>query len=120
MPEIKNIPGYEGIYAATSDGKIMRIKRGSGTQTGRVLKPNRNKNGYLYYKLSLNAKVRGFTAQGLIAAAFHGQRPEGMDVMHMNADKHDNRPENLKYGTRSENHLHAIETGHHRHSKKNA
>ena len=121
--ELREIPGYEGVYAARSDGAIVRLIRSSGTQAGRVLKGTQNKRtGYIYYFLSVNAKVRAFSGQTLVAAAFHGPRPAGMDVMHMNADKHDNRANNLKYGTRSENQLHAVQTGHHQSctSRKNA
>ena len=118
--ELREIPGYEGIYAAREDGAIIRQRRGSGTQEGRILKPNPNPNGYLYYALSKHSKVKAFTGHGLVAMAFHGPRPEGHDVMHINANKHDNRAANLKYGTRSENQLHAIETGHHMSCKKHA
>lgn len=111
--ELRQIPGYEGLYAAREDGAIVRLKGASGTQPGRVLKPVPNRNGYLYYHLSQHAQVKCFTAQSLVAAAFIGPRPDGHDVMHMNAVKHDNRPSNLQYGTRSENQLHAVETGHH-------
>ena len=39
----------------------------------------------------------------LIAAAFHGPKPCGLVVMHMNHIPWDNRPENLRYGTVGEN-----------------
>lgn len=40
----------------------------------------------------------------LICEAFHGPCPEGMtDVMHMDEDPANNRPENLRWGTRKEN-----------------
>lgn len=39
----------------------------------------------------------------LVARAFHGPKPIGMEVLHLNHDPADNRPQNLVYGTRSEN-----------------
>lgn len=39
----------------------------------------------------------------LIARAFLGNRPKGYDVDHINGNKTDNRPSNLRYVTRSEN-----------------
>ena len=35
--------------------------------------------------------------------AFVGEPPEGMEVRHLNGDPTDNRLENLKYGSRTEN-----------------
>lgn len=39
----------------------------------------------------------------LIAHAFLGPRPEGADVDHINGNPSDNRPENLRYMTHSDN-----------------
>jgi len=43
------------------------------------------------------------TVHSLICEAFHGQRPRGMEVRHLNGNRRDNRSENLSWGTRSEN-----------------
>jgi hypothetical protein len=40
----------------------------------------------------------------LVCEAFHGPAPSKKSVvMHLNEDAHDNRPENLKWGTQKEN-----------------
>jgi hypothetical protein len=40
----------------------------------------------------------------LVCEAFHGPAPEGKNVViHINEDAHDNRPQNLKWGTQKEN-----------------
>ena len=39
----------------------------------------------------------------LVAAAFHGPCPAGCEVLHINGNLCDNRPENLRYGTHAEN-----------------
>lgn len=44
-----------------------------------------------------------YNVHRLVAAAFHGPCPEGMEVDHINSVRHDNRPENLRYVTRQEN-----------------
>ena len=53
--------------------------------------------------LSKDNKVRTISVHRIVAAAFHGPIPAGLDVCHLNHIRDDNRPENLCFGTRSEN-----------------
>lgn len=39
----------------------------------------------------------------LVAEAFHGTRPPGMQVRHLDGDNSNNTPENLSFGTQEEN-----------------
>ena len=39
----------------------------------------------------------------LVCLAFHGPRPDDHDAAHWNGDRTDNRPENLRWATRSDN-----------------
>jgi hypothetical protein len=54
----------------------------------------------------------------LIAETFHGPRPEGMVVRHLNGNPLDNRAENLRWGTYTENNLDAVAHGTHLHARK--
>lgn len=47
----------------------------------------------------------------LVMLAFVGPRPDGLDVCHGNGNPADNRLENLRYGTRSENMRDALRHG---------
>ncbi len=41
----------------------------------------------------------------LVLEAFVGPRPDGMEACHNNGDRFDNRPSNLRWGTRSSNRI---------------
>jgi hypothetical protein len=53
-----------------------------------------------------------------VAEAFHGPRPVGLEVRHLDGDSLNNAASNLRYGTRTENLLDAVEHGTHYNAKK--
>lgn len=93
----KDIPGYEGLYRASSEGDIFGVRR------GKILASSPDHKGYLVVCLSKEGKARPRRVHSLVALAFYGKRPEGMHTRHLNCIKTDNRKENLKYGTVEEN-----------------
>ncbi len=52
-----------------------------------------------------------FMVHHLVADAFIGPRPEGMQINHIDGNRNNNRKENLEYCTHSENTKHAHRTG---------
>jgi len=58
-----------------------------------------NGDGYM----QKNVNLKKFKVHDLIAGAFLGEKPENYDVDHINGNRADNRPSNLRYVTRSEN-----------------
>ena len=70
-----------------------------------VLKAYSHPLGYLLVAVRFNAgeKRTCVTVHRLVAEAFIGPRPAGLDVAHGDNDKTNNRAENLRYATRSEN-----------------
>lgn len=96
---LKDIPGYEGIYRASSSGKIYSIKTWKERVTINSV--------YLMITLSNKGRNKMFTVHSLIALTFLGDRPQGMHINHKDGDKHNNNIENLEYVTRSENMIHA-------------
>jgi hypothetical protein len=46
---------------------------------------------------------KSYRVHVLVAEAWHGPRPAGMVVMHMDEDFRNNKPSNLQYGTQKEN-----------------
>lgn len=68
--------------------------------------------GYLKVGLTLrDGRPRTFRVHTLVAEAFLGARPEGVDINHRNGIKTDNSITNLEYISRSENNLHAHALG---------
>lgn len=102
MKIIANYPDY----AITKDGKIWSNK------TGRWLKPSLVC-GYFNVILCKNGKHCGCSIHRLILESFVGQCPPGMQCRHLNGVRTDNRLENLKWGTRSENQQDAVKHGTH-------
>ena len=60
-----------------------------------------SKNSDEYMLQGVNGQT--FRVHDLIARAFLGSRPDNYDVDHINGNRADNRPSNLRYVTRSEN-----------------
>lgn len=90
----KVIPGYEGLYEASSYGRIRSARR-HGTPGG-ILTPVEGLQGYYMVNLCKGGRSKSLAVHGLVAAAFYGPA-EGREVDHVNRDRLDNRLGNLRY-----------------------
>jgi hypothetical protein len=109
--EWRPVPGYEGYYEVSNFGQLRRImETASGTYT-RELKPWKNWQGYVRFAMSVGGVKKTFQAHRLVCLAWHGQPEDGQEVCHNNGVKDDNRPENLRWGTPSENQLDIVRHG---------
>jgi hypothetical protein len=95
MEIFKDILGYDGIYAVSNLGNVISRKNGKI----KVLRTGTTTSGYR--KVHLNAK--GFPVHRLIADAFIPNPENKPFVDHINRNCTDNRIENLRWATRSEN-----------------
>lgn len=108
MQEVwRQIKGCEGAYEISSFGRVKSLKSGKPL----IMKPKVESNGYLRISLYNNKKGRSVLVHKLVAEAFLGQRPDGMQVNHIDGDKTNNKVDNLEYCTCSENIKHAYNTG---------
>jgi hypothetical protein len=106
----KPIPGYEGLYEVSDLGEVRTLEREwiSGRGVRRIVKPgikNKTKDKDGYYRVTLcksGKKTRKHVHQ-LVAEAFIGPKPEGLQVRHLDHSRTNNRLNNLKYGTAKEN-----------------
>jgi hypothetical protein len=114
MEEVwRDIPGLEGLYQASSFGQIRSVDRAIPIRKmysnnlytrkirERILRPAFHPAGYLF--VNLDRKHMGKPVHQLVARAFLGLPPEHSEVLHINGNRRDNRIDNLRYGTRSEN-----------------
>lgn len=101
MEEWKTIPGYNGIYQVSSDGRVKNAY-------GHFLKAETTRNGY---KRVVFYDRKKFSVHRLVALTFI-PNPENKEVVnHKNGIKTDNRVENLEWNTWSENEKHAYAAG---------
>lgn len=115
----KDIEGYEEFYQVSNLGRVRSLDRvvdsgkgGTKRLKGRIIKQHRcGTNRYLMVMLSKMAEHRNCTVHKLVASAFLGACPEGMEVLHGVGGRFDNRLCNLRYGTRSENQLDRLRDG---------
>ena len=96
--ELKNIPGYEGEYAASRDGHIWSYR------SKKFLKEANNGHGYLYILLYHNGKNKHHYIHRLVALTFIPNPNNLTDVDHINRIRGDNRVENLRWVSSSDNH----------------
>lgn len=115
--QMRPVPGFDGYYV-TSTGRVWSTREWRG-QRGRWLKPAvDDKGGHLHLNLMKDGLMRTRRVHSLVAEAFLGRRPVGLEVRHLNGNPADNRVSNLKWGTRSENVRDAVRHGTHSNTRK--
>ena len=90
------IIGYPN-YLIYEDGRVFNKKY------NRFRKPATNRNGYKYVNLCKNGKYKNFIIHRLIAEHYIPNPENKPCVDHINRDRLDNRVENLRWVTHSEN-----------------
>lgn len=103
------MPGYPD-YLAASDGRIKSFRQ---IKSGLVLKPYLGDKGYYVVTVYSDNRRQTRPVHALIASAFHGERPDGAEVRHLNGSYLDNRAENLAWGSSSRNNLDQVSHGTH-------
>lgn len=115
--EWRPIPGYEGLYEASSLGQIRSLSKMEHAKDGRKPRPRvgrilipairRTKKPYHSVMLSDSGKSKSILVHAAVAMAFYGPRPvmhgKSVVVDHINGNVGDNRVCNLQYCTNGQN-----------------
>ena len=108
---MKDIKGYEGLYAITSCGKVWSYRN------KKFLKPSNDSKGYLYVGLCKNGTRKQYRIHRLVAEAYIPNPDNLPEVNHKDENKEHNyignlewcdRKYNCNYGTRTERQAKAV------------
>lgn len=109
---MKDIKGFEGVYAVTEGGEIWSYPRnGTGGHNGIFMKQNLHTHGYLQVCLKTKGTASTRYAHRLVAETYLPNPYKKSEVNHKNGIKTDNRVENLEWSSSGENKQHAYDTG---------
>ena len=92
----KKVVGYE-TYSVSDQGNVRNDK------TGRILKPGSDRDGYLMVNLMKDKKQLTQKVHRLVAGAFIQNPEKKKCVDHINNDVKNNKVENLRWATNSQN-----------------
>jgi hypothetical protein len=83
-------------YEVSSLGRVRSYKQ----RAPRILRHGSNRCGYAQVRLCIQGILHTRTVHTLVAEAFHGPRPEGLEVRHLDGTRTNNQASNLTYATR--------------------
>jgi hypothetical protein len=89
--------GKKVIYFVSNQGRIKSVTKAKKFE--KILNPYIGIHGYCV----VNISKKSIMVHTLVILHFIGSRPKGLQIDHINRNKTDNRIENLRYCTRSEN-----------------
>ena len=89
--------GYEGLYEVSNWGRVKSLPRNGTVKYARILKPDTDKDGYLYVVLSKNNKQKLFKIHRLVAEAFIPNPNNLPMINHKDENKQNNNAENLEW-----------------------
>lgn len=120
--EWRSVVGHEGSYEVSSLGRVRSLDRmvpsAHGSERiarGRVLKPGQVRGRHQYVNLG---KGNSQYVHALVASAFLGAKPVGLEICHNDGDATNNSVENLRYDTHQGNYMDMFVHGTHPQASK--
>lgn len=102
-PGERAIPGFPG-YSANDQGQIIGV-------SGALSANKTDKDGYPIVCLRRDGRGHSVPVYRLVCRAWHGPKPDGMQVAHWDGNKLNSRPDNLRWATQAENEADKIRHG---------
>jgi hypothetical protein len=111
----KQISGYEGLYEVSSLGRVRGVDRTVSSfshkagkviplkRRGKILSQSSAGAGYMTVCLCKDGGTKTMRVAALVCTAFHGAKPEGMQVCHNDGHKTNNHKDNLRWDTPANN-----------------
>jgi len=103
------VKGYESFYLVSDRGRIRSLRR-----PGLILRPCTNRGGYPQIVVYGNKTKNSICVHLVVARAFLGPCPKGMECHHIDGNKANNNVDNLRWVTPKENSQHAVSSGLHK------
>lgn len=110
MTEWRPVVGWEGLYEVSDTGLVASLPR-PARRTRVIIRPSAGTGGYLQVILTSGSIRETAKIHILVGTAFLGPRPDGMHTRHLDGDPQNNRIENLRWGTASQNQQDVIAHG---------
>lgn len=119
----KDIEGFEGVYQVSNFGNIRSLDRMvEYHRNGKIhkrkypgkqmkLKTTRAHNYYFVGLSKGHQEYEWSLVHKLVLTAFEGPRPKDAVCRHLDGNSHNNRADNLKWGTQAENEMDKVRHG---------
>lgn len=105
--KLKVVPGSGGLYSAGSDGRIYchsEARCNAKKPKPFALQSFQYRGGYPLVSVVLQGRRKSVSVHTLVCRAFHGTRPSEIhEVRHLDGNRDNSRPDNLAWGTPSQN-----------------
>ena len=98
----KEIKNYEGLYQVSNLGQILSLNYYRSGKP-KLLKPGKDKKGYLLVNLYKNRKRKSYKIHQLVAEHFIPNPDNLPEINHIDEDKTNNRVDNLEWKSHKDN-----------------
>lgn len=102
----RDVVWFEGAYSVSSHGRVRSNRRrvphpaiGSQLVKEKILRQTVGSNGYAHLDLNMHGKPKTVSVHSVVAEAFIGALPPGMEVAHCDGNKANNKASNLRHAT---------------------